>query len=358
MIIQFDIPNNPHRHRQYCTVLDNVYLTHHNKDTNDGSALGLLSVTHEGKLVKAGIDKDTQKIGDKEIYYKNKFNDSTAYDELIDEDIFLLYDDAGVNYLHFFFDLFGRCIYFDILSKEKNIKLGVSEEFWLDSGKNDFIKQWLKLYYGDDLEVVVFKKGKTYKIKQIILSNCFYWSPEYTGHQPIMELVKKTVEKIQPIEVKTNGCYISRQDTIKYGWFHFREMTNELELIKRIESELGYDIIELMNCNLLEKIQIFKSYKNIIQQSSASNVNILFSHKKINNIILTNPKLGPWLNYKCQEFSLVSGSNLLILEDIGELILDSNQPDKNDLNNFPWRIIDIDGVMDILRQIDDETIWN
>jgi len=358
MIIYFDIPNNPHKHRQFCTILDNVYLTHQNKDTSDGSAIDLISITHDGKLVKAGIDKEAQKLGSKEIYYKNKFNNSINYEEIIDEDIFLLFDDTGVNYLHSFFDLFGKCFYFDTLKQSKNIKLGLSEEFWTDSGKNNFIKQWLKLYYGDDLEVISFKKGKTYKIKQIILPNCPYWSPEYTGHQPIMELIKNTVEKIQPIEVKTNGCYISRQDTIKYGWFHPREMVNELELIEKIQSELNYDIIELMDYNLIEKIQIFKSYKNIIQQNSASNVNILFSPKGINNIILTNPKLGPWLNYKCQEFSTTSGCNLLILEDIGELILNSSQPNKNDLNNFPWRITDIDGVIDILKQIDSEIIWS
>ncbi len=327
-----------------------------------GNAKGLAPGFCQANILKYGSrygDKDVQKLGSGEIYYENKFNNSTNYDEVINEDIFLLYDDAGLNYAHFFFDLFGKCYYFDLLRKEKNnLKLGLPEEFWVDEGKNNFIKQWLKLYYGDDLEIISFKKGKTYKIKQIILSNCLYWSPEHTGHQPIMELIKKTVEKIQPIEVKANGCYISRQDTIKYGWFHPREMVNELELIEKIQSELNYDIIELMNYNLIEKIQIFKSYKNIIQQSSASNVNILFSPKGVNNIILTNPKLGPWLNYKCQEFSTVSGCNLLILEDIGELILNSAQPDKNDLNNFPWKITDIDGVIDILKQIDSEIIWS
>ena len=41
-------------------------------------------------------------------------------------------------------------------------------------------------------------------------------------------------------------------------------------LIDKIKEELGYDIIELMDYSLKEKIQIFKSYKNIVQQSSAS----------------------------------------------------------------------------------------
>ena len=43
-----------------------------------------------------------------------------------------------------------------------------------------------------------------------------------------------------------------------------------MKLINKIKSELNYDIIELMGYSLIEKIQIFKSYKNIIQQSSQS----------------------------------------------------------------------------------------
>ena len=36
------------------------------------------------------------------------------------------------------------------------------------------------------------------------------------------------------------------------------------ELIDKIKSELDYDIIELMDYDMIGKIQIFKSYKNII----------------------------------------------------------------------------------------------
>ena len=104
----------------------------------------------------------------------------------------------------------------------------------------------------------------------------------------MLDMIKKVTDKIEPIEVKANGCYISRQDTIKLGWYHKRELENELELIEKIKSELNYDIIEMMNYTMKEKIQLSKSYKNIIQQSSASNINILFSKPGINNIILTN----------------------------------------------------------------------
>lgn len=355
-IIQFNIAKNPHHHRQFCTVLDNIYLKHTGRDISEGLANDLISITHNNKIVQAGIDKDIQKAGIREIYFPNQSDFSTEYNEEINEEVFLLFDGVGINYLHFFFDFFGRCLYFDILKQNNSkLKIGLAEEFWEDTGKNNFIKQWLKLYYGD-IDVVVFKKNKRYKIKTIYLPNCLYWSPESSGHQPIMDLIKQTASKVPPIKVRANGCYISRQDTIKHGWYHKREMANELELIDQIKSKLGYDIIELMNYDLIGKIQIFKSYKNIIQQSSASNVNILFSTSKNTNIILSNPKMGPWLNAKCSDYSLTSGCALFTIDDVGELVIDPTQPPLADANNYPWRITDIDGVIDLLKQVDEQSV--
>ena len=117
MILQFNVTGNPHRHRQFCTVLDDVYLKNTGKDLSDGSAAGLIEIIHDDKLVKAGIDKDTQKMGDREIYYPNQYSFDTKADIELDEEIFLLFDDAGINYQHFFFDLFGKCIYYDELLK-------------------------------------------------------------------------------------------------------------------------------------------------------------------------------------------------------------------------------------------------
>lgn len=358
MILQFNIPNNQHRHRQFCTVLENVLLRNTGKDISDGIASGLIEVIHDNKKVKAGIDKDTQKMGDREIYYHNEYDFDNKIDYTINEDVFLFFDEAGINYIHFFFDLFGKCVYFDLLRKDNpNLKLGIPEEFYQETGKNSFIKEWLDLYY-DDLEVVIFKKNTSYQLKKIILSNCIFWFPEGHGHDPIIEMIRKVYDKIDSISVNKEGCYISRQDTIKHGWYHGREMQNELELIDRIKSELDYDIIELMGHSLKEKIQIFKSYKTVIQQSSASNVNIIFASPESNSVILSNPRMGPWLNVKCYEYATYSGSNLLLLEDIGELIIDPSKPQLADSNNYPWHIPNLDGLMDVLKQIKDGSIWN
>jgi hypothetical protein len=354
-IINIDILKNPYKQRQFCTVLSDVHLTHTDVESKYPSPF--LEVYQNGRQVIAGLDWNFQSIGNREAIYGNLKTTNFNFDYEINDEVFLLHDDAGANYIHFFFNFLSRLVYFDELRKTKKLKLGIISDYYNNTDKWNYIKQWLDLYYEEeDIDLLIFEKEKTYKIKSLIISNCFYGFPEINGYDPMIDMIKKVVDKIESIEVKSNGCYISRQDTIKLGWYHKRELENELELIEKIKTELNYDIIEMMNYTIKEKIQLSKSYKNIIQQSSASNINILFSNSNVNNIILTNPKMGPWLNQKCSEFSNKSGSNLVILSDVGELIIDPNEK-LEDQNNHPWRLTDIDGIVDLLKQIDDGSIW-
>jgi hypothetical protein len=348
MIIPFQIPNSIHTNRQFCTVLNNPYLKHIDSFS--------LEVYHDNKKVKAGIDKDTQNQGNTETYYSNEINEDKSYDHEINDDILLLYDDAGVNYAHFFFDFFGKCLYFKEVKKQyPNLKIGILEDFYLETGNSTFIKQWLKLYFEENIEIIVFNKDQRYKIKTLILPNSFYWFPEGYGDDYILEEIVKTVEKIPLIETKSKGCYISRQDIVKREWHNKRHLVNEVNLIESIQNELGYDIIELMDYDMIGKIQIFKSYDFIIQQSSASNVSLLFSNKKNTNVIISHPIMENWLNFKCQQFSQKSKTNLITLNGGGEL---STGYDEKliDQNNYPWRLVDIEGVIKILKQIDNGDI--
>jgi hypothetical protein len=348
-IINIPIPDNPYNNRQFCVSLSDAYL-----NTNSE----LVDVCHNGKKVRAGIDKELQKAGNQNIIYYDIIDEDTNYDYLIEEDIFLLHDESGVNYAHFFFDYFGRCLYFDELKKQNpNLKLAILENFYKEDGNSSFIKEWLDLYYQDEnIDIIILKKDKRYKIKNLILSNIFYWFPEGYGHDFIVDKIIKTISKISPIEVKTNGCYISRQDTIKRGWYHKRELENELELIDKIKTELNYDIIELMDYNLKEKIQIFKSYKNIIQQSSASNINIIFSNFNNNHIIISHPVMEGWLNFKCIQFSTQSKANLITLDGGGECISTLEETGQTNKDNIPWKLTDIDGLIEVLKQINEGKI--
>lgn len=354
-IINIPIPNNPYTNKQFCISFLEAYVKHTEPTPKS------IDIVHDSKKVKAGLDSDLQKIGNSNIiYYDNILDTDINYDYLIEEDVFLLHEENGKNYAHFFFDYFERCLYFDELKKYNlNLKLAVLEDFYKQDSNISYIKEWLDLYYQDkNIDIIILKKGKRYKIKNLILSNMFYWFPEGYGHEYIVKKIIETANKVSPIKVKANGCYISRQDTIKRGWYHKRELENELELIDKIKKELNYDIIELMDYNLKEKIQIFKSYKNIIQQSSASNINVFFSNSKNNNILISHPVMEGWLNFKCTQFSTQSGTNLITLDGGGECISTLEETGQTNKDNLPWRLTNIDGLIEVLKQIDNETIWS
>jgi len=58
-----------------------------------------------------------------------------------------------------------------------------------------------------------------------------------------------------------------------------------------------------------------------------------------------------WLNFKCQQFSQKSKTNLIALDGGGELIIDPNET-LADKNNYPWKLSNIEGLIEVLKQID------
>jgi hypothetical protein len=324
-IIKIQLPKTINPENDFVTYTKGAYLTHTDPHFIKGIGTGWLNVSYEGN----------------------------GWDELINEKVFLLYDEAGLNYAHFYFNFFGKCLYFDELRKTvPNLKLGIPSDFYSEEGNSTFIKQWLDLYYQDNMpDVIVLNKNVTYYVRSLYTPQTLYGFPMSHGDELIMERIIETAAKIPTIETKSKGCYISRQDTIKRGWWHSRELTNEVELIEKIESELGYDIIELMDYDIIGKIKIFKSYKHIIQQSSASNVSLLFSTQNNVNTIITHPKMEDWLGYKCKQFSDKSKTNLILLDGGGVCTAELSK-DLVDGNNLAWELNDVDSVIGVLKDID------
>lgn len=344
-IINFNVPiQTAGKNREFCVEFDNIYVNHKISDDNQVEAF------HDGKKVLAGIDKHVQMQGNPNIIYDNSItNLNETYDIYEEEPSFLLYDSAGTNYIHFFFCFFGRCFYYDELSKIKKIKLYVPEQFFMDEGRANHSKQWLKLYY-KNIDIHVLKADLRYKFKNLILSNTFYSFPQPFGYDYITKMIRSVTESISPLyDLPKRGVYISRQDTIKRKWYHNRVLENELELIDNIKSKLDYDIIELMDYDMENKIKIFKSYKNIIQQHSASVIGILFSNPKTKHFLIEHPKMNWWLTPKCKEFAAASNSELITIESFGELILSEKQIDDN---NYPWKLNALDFLMENIKNME------
>jgi len=340
-ILFFDIPESTiNKNREFCIEYKNIYILHpRGEDCN-------LEVFHNHKKVIGGIDKHTQMIGDHRLLYDNNIvNSNESYDVLVDEPSFLLQDPAGLNYIHFFFCFFGKCHYYDELIKQTNIKLYIPAELYHNTGRATFIKEWMQLYY-PNINIYVIDHDKRYKFKNLIVPNSFYNFTQPFGYNIIYKMMRKVIDNIPINENYLNkSVYISRQDTIKRGWYHNRILINELDLIDGFKRN-NYDIIELMDFNMAQKIQIFKSYKTIVQQSSASVIGILFSSKHTTHYLIEHPKMNWWLTPKCKEFASLSKSNLVTIEDFGEIISSEKQTDDN---NYPWKINEIEYMIENIK---------
>jgi hypothetical protein len=349
--IPIDLPDKTHPYRHYCLNFDNAFLKHKDPIVDRGISYEWMEAWHDKKQIQLE-KKDYEKAGRYDLIYGEE-DLRDKWDKKIEGNTFLLYDNAGLNYAHFFFDFFGKVLVYEELSKNiSNLKIAIPEDFYSTEGNSQFVKQWLDLYFDQTPpEIIILKKHKIYLTTNLFISPVLYAFPEPDGDGYIIQKIIETVNKVPKIEVKANGCYISRQDTIKRGWYHKRNLVNELELIDRIQNKLGYDIIELMDYDMIGKIQVFKSYKNIIHQSSASNVSLLFSNKENTNILISHPYMEGWLNSKCQQFSQKSKTNLITLDGGGE-IAEQVGDDYIDKNNAPWELSNLDGLMDILHQID------
>ena len=350
-ILKFDVPMlTAGKNREFCVEFNNAYLTHSNPKNENGISCDYVSVFHNNKKVLAGIDKQLQISGNSSIIYDENVTDFYKnFDIYINDEVCLIHDDAGVNYQHFFFCLIGRLYYFDELRKNRKIKLGIIEDFYENKDNCKYIKEWFDLFYeNDNVEIIVFKKNTKYKIKTLILPNSFYSFPQPIGYDYCLKIIKDVVDRITPLPGLMNkGVYISRQDTVKRKWNHNRYLKNELELISRIQNDLKFDIVELMDLNLKEKIQLFKSYKYIIQTHGAGTTNILFSNKNSTHFLIENPKNFDWLTEKCINWCSHTKSKLKIINNVGKIVEDEKLSNLADKNNIPWKLSknDIDTIV-------------
>jgi hypothetical protein len=65
--------------------------------------------------------------------------------------------------------------------------------------------------------------------------------------------------------------------------------------------------------------------------------------------------MAPWLNFKIEKFAQKSKTNIITLEGAGEYLNEYIEPG-TDKANYPWQLVNIDGIIEVLKQIDNEDI--
>ena len=68
--------------------------------------------------------------------------------------------------------------------------------------------------------------------------------------------------------------------------------------------------------------------------------------------------MGPWLNPKLEQFASQIGTNLLVIDNVGKYLTEELDPNQEDKGNYPWKLTNIDGLMDIFQQINNDSIWD
>jgi hypothetical protein len=275
--------------------------------------------------------KESYKLG----HLENGITINTNYDYEIEMSCFILFDEYANNYFHYFTDFFSKLdSFFKIQKIIPNIKILMLEEQFNVS----FIRESLELLFGNFNNFIFIPHGKKIKFKKLIVPKPIYFWPNENVPECIYTFTKMLSDKVNEETIK-NGVYISRQDTIKKGWWHNRNLQNELNLIDAIKTELNYDIVELMDLSISDKIKIFKSYKNIIQQNGASTVNIFFCNYNTNFHIISHPIIKNWANPLLNEISKHKKLNFYEY-DYGKICTDISVI-SSDSNNIPWEINDI-----------------
>jgi hypothetical protein len=266
---------------------------------------------------------------------KDGFITDITYDIEIEDPCFILFDEYAGNYFHYLTDCFSKLEIFCKLKKNiPNIKIVIIEDH-LDVS---YINESLHLFFENLDEFLTILPNKKIKFKNLIVPKPTYYWPNIDIPDSVYYTLNMLSEKINQDIVKP-GIYISRQDTVKNSWWHNRNLKNELQLIDAIKNQLNYDIVELMDLSLQDKIKIFKSYKNIIQQNGASTANIFFCNRDINFHIISHPIIHRWANPILKNVSNHKGLNFYEY-NYGKICHDIT-PTSSDVNNIPWEIDDV-----------------
>jgi len=308
-----------YKNKNKCFILKNciIDLTNFSKLTLD-DIYNNIKVYSENYRIKKYINRHPNTNA---LWYDEK-NPSLEYGEYSEEsknlkidvhvdELFFCYDYLEWNYSHFLTDVYPKMWYYPQICKSNStVKFGqirpiinyandVNDKSFIKklSFRSDFAEDITDFYLKHNNlfdKFLPLEMGKVYHIDTLILPVPYTSQDVWLWNDTQFELYNLLVEESKKIKrtfAKNN--FISRLDTQKNGWYHFRYMTNEKEVYKEIET-LGFENVELMDLNIFEKIKLVNNSDCIIQQGGSTTFNIIFESPGTKNIIITCPHYAEW----------------------------------------------------------------
>tara|TARA_R110001599_G_scaffold353720_1_gene595826 strand:+ start:732 stop:1961 length:1230 start_codon:yes stop_codon:yes gene_type:complete len=204
------------------------------------------------------------------------------------------------NYYHFLYDTVPYLISFLHLKNQiKDLKLLVN---YPNVAKNEFYTfflEFLKLLEIKKTDLLVVDKNTLYKKIFISSSYTHGRDPNLAPRKEVYQLFKSIVNKVKKeYKNKNELCekiYISRRTWVHNDFSNLgtnytsrRKMVNEDELVERLVNK-GYKEVFTENLDMIEKIFLFSSAKEIIGSIGGGLANALFCDHNVKLQIIVSP---------------------------------------------------------------------
>lgn len=341
-----------------------------------------LKVYSNSKRVRKYINRNPSNNA---VWYDEEFPSLTLEEELIDysdfvfeksfDKLFFCYDYIEWQYSHFLTDVYPKMWYYPQLKKiHKDLKFGQIRPILnfaynlndktlktklnlLSDFAHDITDFYLKHHNFTD-DFVPLEAGKTYFIEKLFIpvpftsQDVFPWPDiQYEMYDLLKEESKKVTRTF------SDRIFISRNDTVKNGWFNLRFCVNESEIYDALKP-YGFENIELMDLNVFEKIKVYTTAKQLVQQVGSNCFNVVFSTPGSEFYTLIHPYYEVWCPI-LTSLSNRSGNKFFFIKDgIKMLGLNAYPLNYERIPDQPWYFTDMNKLAKIITKDEYRKEWD
>ena len=292
-------------------------------------------------------------------------------DVIVDQEIselFFCYDYLEWQYSHFLTDVYPKMWYYPKLKdnfpdlkfgqirpivnfaynlndKTLNTKLNIVSDF-----AHQITDFYLK-YNSCEKDFFALEIGKVYKINKLFIPVPFTSQDVVEWPDVQMEMYELLIKESNKVvtEQFPKKVFISRNDTIKNGWFNLRHCINE-SYISNALIPLGYEVIELMSLNIFEKIKVFSSADEIVQLVGSNCFNTVFVRPNTKIFTILHPYYTGWSSMLDHLARMRDAKFIPFNENIEILGLEGYPDNYKKIPDQPWRLTDVNPLMKLISK--------